>query len=331
MPQDTPAEILKDAELLVAYVVRAGIVIDQTLIDQIVDAKAKIEGGTLTPAEESAFYHTVNTLTAKLAPVSAETLRACTEEFGVVKKTLFTRRPFKCSQARVSVRRQRAWALFALGLLLVAQTYWLIGSNVISRIPSLDENVPPPTATTAQAAEDKKAAEEKLMADTKEVTRYWVLRIWSTPWKWLPDWLASHVSAEDNRQAAARGDFFEWGFEAKEVLAIFQIYLLPLLYGWVGAMAYVLRRMIKAVQDMTYRGVLDVEFSLRVYLGVLAGVAIGWFFKPDTTNAAGTAVTLTSLTPFALSFVAGYSVELLFTAMDRLVGAFTEKKSETTP
>ena len=159
----------------------------------------------------------------------------------------------------------------------------------------------------------------------------WVLRLWSTPWKWLPEWLGSRLSEADKTQAAARADFFEWGFEAKEVLSIFQVYILPLLYGWVGAMAYVLRRMIKGVQDLTYRRVYDVEFSLRVYLGVLAGVAIGWFFKPEATNAAGGGVSLSSLTPFALSFVAGYSVELLFTAMDRLVAAFTEKKSDKAP
>jgi len=331
MPQDIPRQILDDAELLIAYVVRSGIPIDQPLVDKILDAKAKLASGPLTPADESALYQAANTLAAKLTPVTAETLRACSDDFPVDKKSLWTRKPLGCSRARLSVRVQRRWAIFALTLLLVAQIYWLIGSNMMSRIPSLAENVSPPPATTAQAVEDKKAAEEKLKADTAEVTRMWVLRLWSTPWKWLPEWLGSRVSEADRKQAAARADFFEWGFEAKEVLAIFQVYLLPLLYGWVGAMAYVLRRMIKGVQELTYRGVYDVEFSLRVYLGILAGVAIGWFFKPETTNAAGGGVSLTSLTPFALSFVAGYSVELLFTAMDRLVGAFTEKKSDKAP
>ena len=330
-PTDTPREILNDAELMIAHVVRSGISIDSALVDKIIDVKAKMAAGSLSAADESSLYEAAKTLAANLAPVTAVTLRACSDDFPVDKKSFWTRKPLACSQARLSVRKQRRWALFALALLLVAQIYWLIGSNMISHIPSAAENVPPTTADTAQVAEDKKAAEEKVKADTIEMTHLWVLRLWSTPWKWLPEWLASRVSKTDDQQAAARADFLEWVFEAKQVLAILQIYLLPLLYGWVGAMAYVLRRMIKGVQELTYRGVYDVEFSLRVYLGILAGVAIGWFFKPDTTNAAGGGVSLTSLTPFALSFVAGYSVELLFTAMDRLVGAFTEKKSETTP
>jgi hypothetical protein len=61
-------------------------------------------------------------------------------------------------------------------------------------------------------------------------------------------------------------------------------------------------------------------------VGVLGGLAIGWFFKPSGEGVG-------SLSPLALAFVAGYSVDLLFTAMDRIVGAFTtpEKKEETAP
>lgn len=330
MAQDTPADILKDAELLLAYVVRTGLAIDQPLVDTIIDARGKIAGGTLTPAEESAFYLAVNTLAAKLSPVSAESLRACSPEFGVTKKSLWTREPYQWSKARLTVRNQRRWALFALGLLLVTQIYWLIGSSLVSHIPALADG-PVTAVQPADTVATPEKAEEKRRIESAQATQMWLLRLWSVPWRWVPDILKHFVPADEVTMANQRTDVMWWGYSAKEVLPILQIYVLPLLYGWVGAMAYVLRRMIQAVRQMTYRRMLDVEFSLRVYLGVLSGVAIGWFFKPDTTNAAGGTVTLASLTPFALSFVAGYSVELLFTAMDRLVGAFTEKKSDTTP
>ena len=334
MPQDTPAEILADGELLIAYVVRSGIAVDQGLLDKIIDAKVKLATGALSAADESALYQAVNTLAAKLAPVTAETLRACTDESAVSGKTFWRRRPFTCSHARYSVRLQRRWALFALTLLLLAQIYWLIGSNLISRIPSLAEDTAPPAPATTSAALSpeaaQKAKDDKVKADTAEDTRMWLLHLWSTPWRWVPNLFKKFVPKADEDEFNLRSDFVEWGLSSREVLGIFQIYLLPLLYGWVGAMAYVLRRMIKGIQEMTYRPGYDVEFSLRVYLGVLAGVAIGWFFKPEATNAAGE-VSFASLTPFALSFVAGYSVELLFTAMDRMVGAFTEKKSSSAP
>ena len=343
MALETAKEVLCDAEILVAYVVRSGINFDRALIDQIIAAKAKITDGSLSAVEECAFYQAVNTLTAKLAPVSAQTLRACSEEFGVIRKPFWRREPVKYSYARLSVRRHRVWALVALALLLITQIYWLIGNNLVSGIPHLDENtatvgatpsapVPSATPTSANAPTDASfAPSEAERAETAELTRMWLLTIWSTPWRWIPETLKKYTSEETRAQFAARSDFLEWGFSAKEVLPIFQIYVLPLLYGWVGAMAYVLRRMIRAVRELTYQRVYDIEFSLRVYLGVLAGVAIGWFFKPEAPTAGGGEVTFASVTPFALSFVAGYSVELLFTAMDRLVGAFTDRKSEKSP
>jgi len=37
----------------------------------------------------------------------------------------------------------------------------------------------------------------------------------------------------------------------------------------------------------------------------------------------GAVLTLKTLSPLALAFLAGYAVELIFTAMDRIVGAFS--------
>lgn len=329
MALETAKEVLCDAEILIAYVVRSGINVDQALIDNIVEAKAKILNDTLTAAEESTFYQVVNTLAAKLAPVSAETLRACSDEFGVTKKSFWRREPVKCSHAKIAVRKQRLWAFVAFALLLVAQIYWLMGSNLISRIPSLAENevtpsAPSPVGPSPSAEAAQKAAEDEVAA---EETRMWLLHLWRTPWKWIPEALKRRVPKEEREQFKSLSDFREWGYSAREVLAILQVYLLPLLYGWVGAMAYVLRRMIKAVQELTFQRAYEVEFSLRIYLGILAGVAIGWFFKPEAPGAGGGEVSFASLTPFALSFVAGYSVELLFTAMDRMVGAFTDRKA----
>jgi len=54
-------------------------------------------------------------------------------------------------------------------------------------------------------------------------------------------------------------------------------------------------------------------------LGALGGLAIGWFYKPEAGNIGS------SLSPFALAFLAGYSVEVLFFAMDKFVFAFSGK------
>jgi hypothetical protein len=77
-------------------------------------------------------------------------------------------------------------------------------------------------------------------------------------------------------------------------------------------MAYVLRTLSQQALDRTFRVENETGLDLRIWLGIVAGLAIGWFFKPSATEASG----INLLSPFALAFVAGYSVDLLFTAMD---------------
>ena len=95
-------------------------------------------------------------------------------------------------------------------------------------------------------------------------------------------------------------------------------YLFPLLYGLMGAIAFVLRSLSDRVRTVTYSRKLNTGYSLRLQLGMLAGLAIGWFFKAD--GASGVA----SLSPLALSFVGGYSVELFFFGLDRVINTFTD-------
>jgi len=101
-------------------------------------------------------------------------------------------------------------------------------------------------------------------------------------------------------------------------VTILQTYFLPLLYGFLGTCAYVLRQLTIETRARTFRSEIEIGYWLRISLGVLAGLAVGWFLRPDPD----TDGLIQGLTPFALSFLAGYSVEVLFAGMDRLVSAF---------
>lgn len=104
-------------------------------------------------------------------------------------------------------------------------------------------------------------------------------------------------------------------------LEILSTYLLPLLYGLLGACAYVLRSVTAEVRAELFSRTSDVSYRLRLMLGLVAGLSIGWFLHPTEKDAG----LLASLSPLALAFVAGYSVELLFAALDRIVNAFSSK------
>jgi hypothetical protein len=75
---------------------------------------------------------------------------------------------------------------------------------------------------------------------------------------------------------------------------------------------------------MVYSSDSDIKYVLRIHLGALAGLAVGLFFVPEDTT---TAVLPISLSPLALAFLAGYSVEFFFSAMDRFITGLAQRNS----
>jgi len=107
------------------------------------------------------------------------------------------------------------------------------------------------------------------------------------------------------------------GGKLNMLLAFLSGFLLPMLYGLLGACAFVLRKLSDEIDKLTYANDARVRYSLRLNIGLLSGLAVGWFIKPGAGDA-----TLVSLSPLALAFVAGYGSDLFFVALDKIVQAF---------
>ena len=110
---------------------------------------------------------------------------------------------------------------------------------------------------------------------------------------------------------------------ARFVLLTLQLYLLPLLYGLLGACVYVLRMLSNEIKGLAFTKDSSYKYALRIATGGVAGMAVGWFFTSKTSSSL-----FESLSPLALSFLAGYSVDVLFAAMDKFVSAFASGKSK---
>jgi len=106
---------------------------------------------------------------------------------------------------------------------------------------------------------------------------------------------------------------------AKFILQIFQSYFLPLLYGLLGALIFILRNLMNDIEALTYNTDFDIRFRLRLTLGALGGMFIGWFLRPSEVNA------LASMSPMALAFVAGYTIDNVFIVMDRSIDKVVNK------
>ncbi|MDB5743322.1 MAG: hypothetical protein JWR68_1637 [Polaromonas sp.] len=113
-------------------------------------------------------------------------------------------------------------------------------------------------------------------------------------------------------------------------------WLLPGLYGLLGACVYVMRSLLHGSGSIKAGGdariVEMLSLALRVSLGGLAGIIIGWFSLPTAPTASSAAISISSI-PFGMAFLAGFSIESLFALLDRLnksVGQRDEKLSHGT-
>jgi hypothetical protein len=90
-------------------------------------------------------------------------------------------------------------------------------------------------------------------------------------------------------------------------------WVLPGLYGALGALMFFMR----AILSPFYPDPSVSRVALRIALGVFAGIAIVWFWSPSTTQTmAATNLTLGS---FTIAFLVGFSIDVFFALLDRLV------------
>jgi hypothetical protein len=87
-------------------------------------------------------------------------------------------------------------------------------------------------------------------------------------------------------------------------------YVLPVFFGTVGAIAFVVRTISDQIRSTTFSQTSPIHHFMRVTLGALMGAVIGLF--------SGSTSRLT-LPPLALAFLAGYGVEGVFAMFDELI------------
>jgi hypothetical protein len=85
-------------------------------------------------------------------------------------------------------------------------------------------------------------------------------------------------------------------------------WILPLFYGLLGASVYLMRTFLN--DKTANQGFFPL--ALRLALGGIAGLAIGWFSVPGSSSAA------ISTIPFGIAFLAGFSIDAVFTLLERL-------------
>lgn len=101
--------------------------------------------------------------------------------------------------------------------------------------------------------------------------------------------------------------------EGERVRNLIGRFILPALYGALGALAYVVRSLSLSIKEITYSRVFRFEHQLHLPLGILAGATIGLVISPDILN------TVFGLSMLGLAFALGYSVDVFFILLDNFI------------
>lgn len=109
-------------------------------------------------------------------------------------------------------------------------------------------------------------------------------------------------------------------------LRLLDNYLLPLLYGLLGAIIYSLRSLSFEIKNYTFNKFSKINYATRLFLGAFAGIAIGWFINSGENDI--DANKIYSLSPIIMAFVAGYNIEFLFLLIDRYIKGVKKPSDE---
>jgi len=317
------AAAAEDADSLLYYAVAGGRDVAPSIRDPIVRTRRMtIEGRPASDEQEAEFLAAYARLAAMVYPTTAATLRATSR---IVRRPwplrLFVDAPISEAQ-RVAYR----FGLLALILILVIGgaewTRTFINAVVadqaeIARV--LEERRP-------ARAEQKRLAEQIALLERESPRGAEPLRANLVRQREEVD---VRVQRLDDREANLSRriqagyetlnrilPFVNWG-ELRNVIVpvatIVAVLILPVLYGALGTAAFVLRAVYGEMVQRSFDARRTGEFMVRIFLGMLRRVTLQWLLVREGQAVPG------GVTPAVLAFLGGYSVELMFAAIDRVL------------
>ena len=337
-------EAVREAQLLLYYASRRGIELDASIVTKTVEAAYSLKKGadiTATRQIEEDFWPAFQELAKAVRPITIDSVKATYDGSSMVNKLI------QYCGCKVPLTRLSAilYSLGAIGTLIVViaiQMYWVVGVSVTNEAVVLGMEI------TRLVEEQRERAEEigqnniagdlifNTLGGQIQQNEQWLvaahttLERWNQWWRTVVPGLVDSTGSDTSEDATVRARIAVTS--AGFVLEALSTYLIPLLYGVLGAFAYVLRELVKEIREVTFTDGSLIRYRLRLSLGLLAGIAVGFLTSADAAAQGGVEATqailsLTTLGPIALAFLAGYSVELVFATMDRIVSAFVYQGS----
>jgi hypothetical protein len=348
-------EALDDAERLLKYAAETGVDVDTATRDHILEARAA-SGGVWTEEIVANLLAALTTLAARLSPVSAESLKAYADDTESTVRTYwivaillaivivpFSIASFVSSAISTAVRTDITTAN-DLAVKLRAE----LGTADAPKGGTPDKPLPSSLSEADVIGQLQLYAStlRGIDARTRQLNAF-VLGAARDPYidlRWDPK-----KSAKENNDNQLKlkalfqlpigvpnmpktvddltSTYQDDRLFAQDTLDLVSVYygaiatcILPALYALLGTCAYLLRSFEQQMAIRTFMP--TVANSARFLIAAIGGAVVGLFNNFNITQGA-------TIPPLAIAFLVGYAVDVFFTFLESLIGAFTKNKSNT--
>ncbi len=356
----TPTEVVEDAltnaELLLMHASESGLDLTPEEVAVLMEAKRAYQDKQWNTDIELKFWLVYKNLARRSYPVTVDAVKAA-QETKIKHPNLWqklTKKTRKNTLAYKAVRFYTILTIITLVIMVILHIIFAIGTSRLNRIQTASEHIKQIEQQLDQidliigndmsnvSAELQK---EKLMNELYEANSEKVNAI-----KLLEDWLLtikkltfsekryeqriSELQGETNNVPSglpAPPTTPEESIdthigviqEAQNYVFILGLNILPLFYGLLGALAFVLRDLAQATKKLQFTKETNITYTLRLMLGTIAGLAVGVFWVDIKQQQ--DFVLVKSLGPLLAAFLAGFMVEYVFTVLEKWLTMLLEK------
>ncbi len=352
-PSEMVKESVEEAELLLSYDAERGLEINPEEVWVITEAKRALENNEWNTEIEMKFWMVYRDLARRSYPVTVESVRAA-KVTKIKKQTLWQRLLHKTRRDTLASRTVKFYTfltIITLIFMVALHILFSVGTIRLNRIQMSDEKL----KQIDKQLDDLNAIsgmdinnesielrKQKLMDDLYEVNSEKENAI-----RLLEDWLRfikKLTFSEKNfeRRLAAKTAPAQPGMpvpptqaeqivdtrigiiqEAQNYVMILGWYILPLFYGLLGALAFVLRDLSNSTRRMIFTRESNITHTLRLMLGTIAGLAVGVFWGEIKQQQSF--VFVRTLGPLLVAFLSGFMVEYIFAIIEQWMRAVLER------
>ncbi len=342
-PSDVLKESVEEAELLLSYASERGLELTEDEVKVITEAKHALENHEWNTDIEIRFWMVYRDLARRNYPVTVDSVRAA--RVTKVKHPTLLQKIFRITNRNTlayrTVRFYTVMTIITLLVMVILHILFSIGSIRLNQIQKSDERLQQIDKQLEELDmmggidvqnESVEIRKEKLMNELYKVNSEKENAI-----RLLEDWLRfiKRFTFSEKRfnqrlkqtQAPSSGlpgpptiaeQVVDTRIgiiqEAQNYVMVLGWYILPLFYGLLGALAFVLRDLSVTTKRMLFTKESNINHTLRLMLGTITGLAVGVFWGEIKQQE--NFVFVRTLGPLLVAFLAGFTVEYVFAMIE---------------